>query len=121
MDFSTNSSEENELYHAQIHLYKHVYNFVSSMALKSAMELGITDAIHNHGKPMTLSELASSLKLHPSKVDILHRFLRLLTHNGFFAKTTMKGKEGEGRNSIFSHTSFKASHKWKTNMFIITY
>ncbi|KAI5386721.1 (+)-6a-hydroxymaackiain 3-O-methyltransferase 1, variant 2 [Lathyrus oleraceus] len=95
MDFSTNGSEESELYHAQIHLYKHVYNFVSSMALKSAMELGIADAIHNHGKPMTLPELSSSLKLHPSKVNILYRFLRLLTHNGFFAKTTVKSKEGE--------------------------
>ncbi|GAU26018.1 hypothetical protein TSUD_64060 [Trifolium subterraneum] len=92
---SNGSSEESELYHAQIHLYKHVYNFVSSMALKSAMELGIADAIHNHGKPITLDELASTLKLHPSKVNILYRFLRLLTHNGFFAKTTLKNKEGE--------------------------
>ncbi|CAL5213278.1 unnamed protein product [Lathyrus oleraceus] len=97
MDFSTNGSEESELYHAQIHLYKHIYNFVSSMALKSAVELGIADAIHNHGKPMTLPELASSLKLHPSKVNILYRFLRLLTYNGFFAKTTVKsnGEEEE--------------------------
>ncbi|XP_045820846.1 isoflavone 4'-O-methyltransferase-like [Trifolium pratense] len=95
MALSTNGSEESDLYHAQIHLYKHVYNFVSSMALKSAMELGIADAIHNHGKPITLPELASSLRLHPSKVNILYRFLRLLTHNGFFAKTTVKSKEGE--------------------------
>lgn len=66
------------------------------MALKSAVELGIADAIHNQGKPMTLTELASSLKLHPSKVSVLYRLLRLLTHNGFFAKTTlMNGKEGE--------------------------
>ncbi|XP_027346732.1 isoflavone 4'-O-methyltransferase [Abrus precatorius] len=98
MDFSTNGTEESELYHAQIHLYKHVYNFVSSMALKSAMELGIADVIHNHGKPMTLAELVSALKLHPPKVNALHRFLRLLTHNGFFVKTTVpstNGKEGE--------------------------
>lgn len=99
MDFNTtNGTEESELYHAQIHLYKHVYNFVSSMALKSVMELGIADVIHNHGKPITLPELASALKLHPSKVGVLHRFLRLLTHNGFFAKTTVpsqNGKEGE--------------------------
>jgi 2,7,4'-trihydroxyisoflavanone 4'-O-methyltransferase/isoflavone 4'-O-methyltransferase len=95
MALNTNGSEGSELYHAQIHLYKHVYNFVSSMALKSAMELGIADAIHNHGKPITLYELASSLKLHPSKVNILYRFLRLLTHNGFFAKTTVKGEKEE--------------------------
>lgn len=102
MDFSTNgSSEESELYHAQIHLYKHVYNFVSSMALKTVMELGIADLIHNHGKPITLPELASALKLHPSKVGTLYRFLRLLTHNGFFAKTTLKTKEGEGEETAY--------------------
>ncbi|RHN59564.1 putative methyltransferase [Medicago truncatula] len=96
MDSSSNGSEESQLYHAQIHLYKHIYSFINSMALKSAVELGIADAIHNHGKPMTLTELASSLKLHPSKVSVLYRLLRLLTHNGFFAKTTlMNGKEGE--------------------------
>nr|AKW47164.1 O-methyltransferase [Pueraria montana var. lobata] len=89
MDFSSNGTEESELYGAQIHLYKHVYNFMSSMALKCAAELGIADAIHSHGKPMTLSELASALKLHPSKVGVLHRFMRLLTHNGFFTKTTV--------------------------------
>jgi 2,7,4'-trihydroxyisoflavanone 4'-O-methyltransferase / isoflavone 4'-O-methyltransferase len=44
---------------------------------------------------MTIPELASSLKLDPSKVNVLYRFLRLLTHDGFFAKTTVKGKEGE--------------------------
>ncbi|XP_004505106.1 isoflavone 4'-O-methyltransferase-like [Cicer arietinum] len=100
MDFSTNENEENELYHAQIHLYKHLYSFISSMALKSAMELGISDAIYNHGKPMTLPELASALKLHPSKVNILYRLLRLLTHNGFYAKTTvMKGEEEEEKTA----------------------
>ncbi|MCI00313.1 isoflavone 4'-O-methyltransferase-like, partial [Trifolium medium] len=69
------------------------------MALKFAVELGIADIIHNHGKPMTLAELASSLKLHPSKVSILYRFMRLLTHNGFFAKT-MVGEETEAYYSL---------------------
>ncbi|KAK7258683.1 hypothetical protein RIF29_24265 [Crotalaria pallida] len=95
MDFNTNCSEESELHQAQIHLYKYAYNFISSMALKSAIELGIADVIHNHGKPITVPELVSSLKLHPSKINVLHRFMRLLTHNGFFAKTKVEGKEEE--------------------------
>ncbi|WVZ22234.1 hypothetical protein V8G54_000778 [Vigna mungo] len=96
MGFCSNGREESEIYHAQIHLYKHVYNFVSSMALKFAMELGIADAIHSHGEPMTISQLASALKLHPSKLSVLHRFMRLLTHNGFFAKTTVASYKGAG-------------------------
>ncbi|KAK7245064.1 hypothetical protein RIF29_39895 [Crotalaria pallida] len=87
MASSANGSEENELHHAQILLYEVLFNYVSSMALKSVMELGIVDIIHNHGKPITLSELASALKLHPSKINVLGRFLRLLTYNTFFAKT----------------------------------
>ncbi|KAK7245066.1 hypothetical protein RIF29_39897 [Crotalaria pallida] len=68
-------------------LYEVLFNYVSSMALKSVMELGIVDIIHNHGKPITHFELASALKLHPSKINVLGRFLRLLTYNSFFAKT----------------------------------
>ncbi|KAK7245067.1 hypothetical protein RIF29_39898 [Crotalaria pallida] len=87
MASSGKGSVESELHHAQIHLYMQAYNYVSSMALKSVMELGIIDIIHNHGKPITLPELASALKLHPSKVSVLGRFLRLLIHNGYFSKT----------------------------------
>ncbi|KAK7290244.1 hypothetical protein RIF29_04520 [Crotalaria pallida] len=90
MAFNENRVEESELHNAQIHLYKHAYNYLSSMALRTAMELGIPDAIQNHGKPITLSELASVLKLHPSKIGLLGRFMRLLTHNGFFAKTNQE-------------------------------
>ncbi|XP_020237164.1 isoflavone 4'-O-methyltransferase [Cajanus cajan] len=100
---SMKGSEESEAYDAQIHLYKHVYNFVSSMALKSAMELGIADAIHSHGKAMTLSELSSALKLHPSKLGVLHRFMRLLTHNGFFTKTSTQ-KEGAEEEIAYALT-----------------
>ncbi|KAK7348716.1 hypothetical protein VNO80_23346 [Phaseolus coccineus] len=107
MGFCSNGREESEMYHAQIHMYKHVYNFVSSMALKSAMELGVADAIHSHGEAMTISELASALKLHPSKVSVLHRFMRLLTHNGFFAKTTVASRKeggGGGEETVYDLT-----------------
>ncbi|GAU40389.1 hypothetical protein TSUD_265330 [Trifolium subterraneum] len=92
---SSNGNDKSELYYAQLHLYKHIYSFISSMALKSAVELGIADIIHNHGKPMTLNELASSLKLHPSKINVLYRFMRLLTHNGLFASIKKKKTGGD--------------------------
>ncbi|PNX79688.1 isoflavone 7-O-methyltransferase-like protein [Trifolium pratense] len=108
MDHSSNGigNDESELYHAQLHLYKHIYSFISSMALKSAVELGIADVIHNHGKPMTLTELASSLKLHPSKINVLYRFMRLLTHNGLFAKTTAIKKKTGGDQEEEEETTY---------------
>jgi len=74
------------------------------MTLKCIVELDIVDVIHNHGKPMTLHELASYLKLHPSKVSVLYKFLRLLTHDGFFVKTKVKGKEGEEEETSYALT-----------------
>ncbi|CAL1410286.1 unnamed protein product [Linum trigynum] len=75
-----------ELLQAQTHIYNHVFSFVNSMALKSAVELGIPDAIHTHGnnKPMPLTELAAALGIEPERKTYLHRLMRLLVHSGFF-------------------------------------
>ncbi|CAI0557794.1 unnamed protein product [Linum tenue] len=56
------------------------------MALKSAVELGIPDAIHTHGnnRPMPLTELAAALGIEPERKTYLHRLMRLLVHSGFF-------------------------------------
>ncbi|XP_038887584.1 probable O-methyltransferase 3 [Benincasa hispida] len=74
-----------ELLEAQSHIWNHIFNFINSMALKCAIQLGIPDAIHSHGpNPMPLSLLLSSLQLHPNKSQFIYRLMRLLTHSGFF-------------------------------------
>ncbi|XP_038888504.1 probable O-methyltransferase 3 [Benincasa hispida] len=74
-----------ELLEAQSHIWNHIFNFINSMALKCAIQLGIPDAIHSHGpNPMPLSLLLSSLQLHPNKTQFIYRLMRLLTHSGFF-------------------------------------
>lgn len=50
-----------ELFDDQAHLYNLTFNYVNSMAVKCAMELGMADKIHSHGRPITLSDLASAL------------------------------------------------------------
>ena len=74
-----------ELFQAQSHLYKHIFNFINSMALKCAVELGIPDIIHTHNPPVTLSQLVSALHLPPAKTSYVHRLMRVLVHSGFFA------------------------------------
>ncbi|KAM3700408.1 hypothetical protein ACB094_05G094500 [Castanea mollissima] len=76
-----------ELFQAQSHLYKHIFNFIGSMSLKCALQLGIPEIIHNHGKPITLPELISALQIHPTKAGFVHRLMRLLVHSGFFVTT----------------------------------
>ncbi|KAK8514069.1 hypothetical protein V6N12_008786 [Hibiscus sabdariffa] len=77
-----------ESFQAQAHLYKHISNYISSMSLKCAVQLGIPDAIHNHGQPITLSELVSALGADPTKASFTYRLMRVLVHSGFFATTT---------------------------------
>ncbi len=70
-----------ELLHAQAHV--HALAHVGSMGLKCAIKLGIPDAIHAQGRPLTITELASFLPVAPTKSPALRRLMRMLAHTGF--------------------------------------
>ncbi|KAJ4729722.1 O-methyltransferase [Melia azedarach] len=74
-----------ELLQAQGHAWNHIFNFINSMSLKCAIQLGIPDVINKHGKPMTLNELVTALPIHPTKIRCVYRLMRILIHSGFFA------------------------------------
>ncbi|KAJ7959765.1 putative O-methyltransferase [Quillaja saponaria] len=57
------------------------------MSLKCAVQLGIPDIIYKHGQPITLPELVSVLQIDPAKTGHVNRLMRVLVHDGFFAKT----------------------------------
>ncbi|XP_015088803.1 probable O-methyltransferase 3 [Solanum pennellii] len=78
---------ETEILHAQTHIWNHIFSFINSMSLKSAIQLNIPDIIHKHGKPMTLDELANALSINHSKITHLRRLMRILVHSGFFLKS----------------------------------
>ncbi|KAH6834172.1 hypothetical protein C2S53_019217 [Perilla frutescens var. hirtella] len=75
-----------ELLDAHAHVSNQIFNFINSMSLKCAIELGIADAIHKHGNPMTLSQLADALHINKAKSDGLHRLMRVLVHSKLFDK-----------------------------------
>ncbi|KAK4424696.1 8-hydroxyquercetin 8-O-methyltransferase [Sesamum alatum] len=58
---SVNQEQTSELLEAQAHIWNHVFNFINSMSLKCATELGIPDVIHKHSSPITLLELVDAL------------------------------------------------------------
>ncbi|XP_062152708.1 probable O-methyltransferase 3 [Alnus glutinosa] len=84
-----------ELLHAQAHIWNHVFNFINSMSLKSAIELGIPDVIHDHGKPMTFSDLVAALPTRPTKACNIDRLMRILVHSGFFAREKIRENDTE--------------------------
>ncbi|XVF39436.1 hypothetical protein PTKIN_Ptkin01aG0034500 [Pterospermum kingtungense] len=67
MDLLKGDENVDELLLAQTHVWNHTYRFISSMSLKCAVELEIPDIIHNHGQPITTSDLALAIHIHPSK------------------------------------------------------
>ncbi|CAO2839166.1 unnamed protein product [Amaranthus hypochondriacus] len=84
-----NEQASQELVDAKTHVTNHFLSFQKAMALKCALELGILEAMHNHGKPITLSELSNSLSLNPNKTSSLSRIMNLLVHSNFFTKQTL--------------------------------
>ncbi|CBI21929.3 unnamed protein product, partial [Vitis vinifera] len=96
MDFA-NGEISAELLHAQAHVWNHILNFIKSVSLKCAIQLGIPDIIHNHGKPMTLPELVAKLPVHPKRSQCVYRLMRILVHSGFLAaQSVQQGEEEEG-------------------------
>ncbi|OWM64340.1 trans-resveratrol di-O-methyltransferase-like [Punica granatum] len=89
MDSSSSNNDGAEqvmdqLLQAQAHIWKHCYRYVSSRCLKCAIELGIPDAIHSHGGPMTFNQLVEAIPVRPGKAHCLYRVMRVLVHSGFF-------------------------------------
>ncbi|KAK1275560.1 Trans-resveratrol di-O-methyltransferase [Acorus gramineus] len=72
------------------------------MSLKSAVELRIPDILHAHGQPMSLSDLAAKLDIHPEKADSLRRLLRVLVFSGCFAiETNNNNGDGKGEEESY--------------------
>ncbi|KAK2993243.1 hypothetical protein RJ640_015722 [Escallonia rubra] len=79
-----NQEKTAELLQAQARLWNQTFNFINSASLKCAVQLGIPNAIHDHGKPISLSELVTSLHINPAKAHCIYRLMRVLVNSGFF-------------------------------------
>ncbi|CDO96828.1 unnamed protein product [Coffea canephora] len=75
-----------ELREAQDYAGTQIFNFRKCASLKCAIELGIPDVIAQHGKPIMLSGLISTLPINPSKSIHIHRLMRFLSNAGFFVQ-----------------------------------
>ncbi|XP_042058814.1 8-hydroxyquercetin 8-O-methyltransferase-like [Salvia splendens] len=97
MAFLNGLESTQDLLDAQAHVWNHTFNYINSMSLKCAVQLGIPDAIHKHGAPMTLSQLADALSINKAKSNGLFRLMRILVHSNFFdkVKKTLSKEEEE--------------------------
>ncbi|KAL2483384.1 O-methyltransferase family protein [Forsythia ovata] len=88
-----NGEQSTELLRAQSHVLNHIFSFINSMSLKCAIQLGIPDIIHSHGKPMTLQELVDALPINKAKANGVYRLMRILINSGFFIEQKIANDE----------------------------
>ncbi|KAL7219306.1 hypothetical protein ACSBR2_012390 [Camellia fascicularis] len=93
----TDDERQIELLNSQAHIWNHIFNFINSMSLKCAIQLGIPDIIYKHGRAMPLSVLVVALPINHSKARCVYRLMRILMHSGFFTeeKLSENAKEEE--------------------------
>ena len=83
-----------ELLQAQADLWRHSLYYLTSMALRCAVELGIPTAIHRLGGAASPSDLISALSLPAAKLPFLRRLLRLLAASGVLNVDNKSTEEG---------------------------
>uniref|UniRef100_A0A7N0RJN5 Uncharacterized protein n=1 Tax=Kalanchoe fedtschenkoi TaxID=63787 RepID=A0A7N0RJN5_KALFE len=84
---------------AQAHVWNQMYAFINSASLKCAVELGIPDIIHKHGKPMALTDLAAALHSNTSTGSCALSCI----NSGFFVSShENKNREGGGGEASYA-------------------
>ncbi|KAF7849381.1 hypothetical protein BT93_L0855, partial [Corymbia citriodora subsp. variegata] len=95
----------------QGHIWKLMYAFADSMALKCAVQLRIPDIIHSHGGgPVTLAQIASRIPSPSPGTTYLARIMRLLVRKNIFS--AHRGQPNGGHESHETLYSLTPSSRW---------
>nr|XP_048327131.1 xanthohumol 4-O-methyltransferase-like [Ziziphus jujuba var. spinosa] len=99
--------EAKAMQRGQADIWKYMFSFVDSMALRCAVELRIADIIHSHGGPITLSQIVSNIPDSTSPdINCLARIMRLLVRRNIF---TAQHDQSDGGETLYGLTH---SSKW---------
>ncbi|XP_062096891.1 desmethylxanthohumol 6'-O-methyltransferase [Humulus lupulus] len=95
----------------QEQIWQLMFSFVDSMALKCAIELRIADIIHSHGKPITLSQIASGIRSNSNSsispnIPYLSRIMRFLVRKNIFTE------HQEDNDEVISLYGLSDSSRW---------
>ncbi|KAL5864929.1 hypothetical protein ACOSQ3_002443 [Xanthoceras sorbifolium] len=69
----------------QAEIWRHIFAFVDSLALKCAIDLQIPYIIHSHGRSITLSQIISRIESPCTDNSSLERIMRLLVRRNIFS------------------------------------
>ncbi|XP_074277437.1 (R,S)-reticuline 7-O-methyltransferase-like [Silene latifolia] len=69
-------------------LLRPAFGFIDAMALKCVVKLGIPDIIHSHGRPISLTQIATQLESNSPGHRCLARVMHVMSRRGIFASTS---------------------------------
>nr|POE68432.1 (r,s)-reticuline 7-o-methyltransferase [Quercus suber] len=102
----------------QADIWKYMFSFADSMAVKCAVELRIADIINMHGGPMTLSQIIAGIPdAHSPDISYLTRIMRLLVRRKIFTAQSHH-HPSEGGDTLYglTHSSRWLLHDSKTTL-----
>ncbi|KAM3399752.1 hypothetical protein ACQJBY_004905 [Aegilops geniculata] len=99
------ATSKTELLQADAELFCHTFAYLKSMALNSAVKLGIPRALHRCGGAASLPDLLSAVPLHPSKRTYLCRLMNMLAAAGIFTAEDVPAAPagGDGAHTTVYH------------------
>lgn len=101
------AEEAEAMQRGQADIWKYMFSFADTMALRCAVELRIADIIHSHGAPISLSQIVSSIPDATSPdITCLSRIMRLLVRRKIF---TAHHQSDGGDSTLYGLTH---SSKW---------
>ncbi|XP_048137844.1 xanthohumol 4-O-methyltransferase-like isoform X1 [Rhodamnia argentea] len=103
--------EPEAILRGQAHIWRQMFAFADSMALKCAVELRIPDIIHSYGGgPVTLAQIASRIPAPSPGTTYLARIMRLLVRNNIFSAQRCQPDGGhESQETLYGITP---SSRW---------
>ena len=87
--------QREELLEAHSLVWNQIFSVINSGSLRCAVQLGVPDVIHSHGKPLALRELVAALPIKQPKAQGIHHLMRVLVDSGFFAQRKISQTEQE--------------------------
>ncbi|CAL4894420.1 unnamed protein product [Urochloa decumbens] len=98
MALNGSTHHNQDLLDAQLELWQSTFGYIKSMALKSALDLRIADAIDHYGcGSATVPQIVDRITLPSSKIPHLRRLMRVLAATGVFtAQHPPAGGSGGG-------------------------
>ncbi|XP_011045486.1 PREDICTED: (R,S)-reticuline 7-O-methyltransferase-like [Populus euphratica] len=79
------SQEAEAMLKSQVEISQLVLGFADSMALKCAVELRLADIINSHGRPISLSQIASGINSPSPDISYLARIMRYVVRKDIFS------------------------------------